>query len=433
MSAQQDQPSGQAPPSEPTESLPLPTLPRWQPFEWIVALRFLREGRTQTAFIIGGVAIGVAVIVFMSSLMGGLEAKLMGQALSTQAHIQLLPPKDVTRPLRQAGAATEGAVLQVPLQRLRGIDQWQALAVQMRALPEVRVVSPGAVGSALVVRGDARRAISAMGFDPALYFRIVLIGDMLVAGTTRLTGTDILIGTDLATDLGVGVGDKLRVTASGGANLTLTISGIFDLGNKAANARITYMALRTAQSLLALPGGVTVLDLTLADPYTAETVAQRIAAITGVQADSWIKTNAQFFSAVAAQKSSNTLIRSFVALSVAMGIASVLVISVVQRSGEIGILRAMGITRGQVLRLFLLQGGLLALAGSILGSVIGAGALLLWQSQVRNADGSPLFPVTLPPSLFATALGLATLTGLLAAFAPALRAARLDPVVAINA
>ncbi len=412
---------------------PLRALPRWQPFEWIVALRFLREGRTQTAFIIGGVAIGVAVIVFMSSLMAGLESNLMRQALSGMSHIQLLPPKEAARPLRADRAATEGAVLQVPLQRLRGIDQWQALAAQMRALPEMRVVSPGATGSALVVRGDASRAISAIGIDPALYFRIVLIGDMLVAGTTRLTGTDILIGTELAADLGVGVGDKLRVTASSGADLTLSISGIFDLGNKAANARTTYIALRTAQNLLALPGGVTVLDLTLADPYAAQTVAQRIAAATGVQADSWIKTNAQFFSAVAAQKSSNTLIRSFVALSVAMGIASVLVVSVVQRSSEIGILRAMGVTRGQVLRLFLLQGGLLALAGSIVGSAIGAGALMLWQSLVRNADGTPLFPVTLPPSLFAAALGLATITGLLAAFAPALRAARLDPVVAINA
>ena len=413
-------------------SAPLRALPRWQPFEWIVALRFLREGRTQTAFIIGGVAIGVAVIVFMSSLMAGLESNLMRQALATQSHIQLLPPKEMARPLRQAGTATEGAVMQVPLQRLRGIDQWQALAAQMRALPEVRVISPGVTGSALVVRGDASRSISAIGIDPALYFRIVLIGDMLVAGTTRLTGTDILIGTELAADLGVGVGDKLRVTASSGADLTLSISGVFDLGNKAANARTTYMALRTAQSLLALPGGVTVLDLTLADPYAAETVAQRISATTNVRADSWIKTNAQFFSAVAAQKSSNTLIRSFVALSVAMGIASVLVVSVVQRSSEIGILRAMGVTRGQVLRLFLLQGGLLALAGSILGSAIGAGALMLWQSLVRNADGTPLFPVTLPPSLFVTALGLATLTGLVAAFAPALHAARLDPVVAIN-
>ncbi len=397
-----------------------------------MALRFLREGRTQTAFIIGGVAIGVAVIVFMSSLMAGLEANLMRQALATQSHIQLLPPKEVARPLRQAGKTAEDAVLQVPLQRLRGIDQWQTLVAQMRALPEVRIVSPGASGSALAVRGDASRAISAIGIDPDLYFRIVLIDDMLVAGTTRLTSNDILIGTELASDLGVEVGDKLRVTAASGADLTLSISGIFDLGNKAANARTTYMALRTAQSLLALPGGVTVLDLTLADPYTAETVAQRIAATTGAQADSWIKTNAQFFTAVAAQQSSNTLIRSFVALSVAMGISSVLVVSVVQRGREIGILRAMGVTRGQVLRVFLLQGGLLALVGSILGSAMGAGALMLWQSLVRNADGTPLFPVTLPPVLFVSALGLATLTGLLAAFAPALHAARLNPVEAIN-
>ena len=397
-----------------------------------MALRFLREGRTQAAFIIGGVAIGVAVIVFMSSLMAGLEANLMRQALATQSHIQLLPPKEVARPLRQAGKTAEDAVLQVPLQRLRGIDQWQTLAAQMRALPEVRIVSPGATGSALAVRGDASRAVSAIGIDPDLYFRIVLIDDMLVAGTTRLTSNDILIGTELASDLGVEVGDKLRVTAASGADLTLSISGIFDLGNKAANARTTYMALRTAQSLLALPGGVTVLDLTLADPYTAETVAQRIAATTNAQVDSWIKTNAQFFTAVAAQQSSNTLIRSFVALSVAMGISSVLVVSVVQRGREIGILRAMGVTRGQVLRVFLLQGGLLALVGSILGSAMGAGALMLWQSLVRNADGTPLFPVTLPPVLFVSALGLATLTGLLAAFAPALHAARLNPVEAIN-
>lgn len=410
----------------------LATLPRWQPFEWIVALRFLREGRTQTAFIISGVAIGVAVIVFMSSLMGGLEKNLMGQALSTQSHIQLLPPKEVARALRTGPAAGADAVLQVPPQRLRGIDQWQTLAEQMRALPEVRIVSPGASGSALVVRGDASRAISAIGIEPDLYFRIVHVGDMLLAGSTRLTSTDMLIGTELAKDLGVGVGDKLRVTAASGADLTLSISGIFDLGNKAANGRTTFMALRTAQSLLGLPGGVTVLDLTLADPYTAETVAQRIAASTNVQADSWIKNNAQFFTAVAAQQSSNTLIRSFVALSVAMGIASVLVVSVVQRSSEIGIMRAMGVTRGQVLRLFLLQGGLLALAGSILGSAIGAGALLLWQTLVRTADGAPLFPVSLPPSLFLIAMGLATLTGLLAAFAPALRAARLNPVEAIN-
>ena len=116
----------------------------------------------------------------------------------------------------------------------------------------------------------------------------------------------------------------------------------------------------------------------------------------------------------------------------AFGIASVLVVSVVQRSREIGILRAMGISRGQVLRVFLLQGGLLGLGGALTGSGLGALALLAWQRMARNADGTQMFPLTFELSLFVAALLLATLTGLLAAFAPALRAARLDPVVAIR-
>jgi lipoprotein-releasing system permease protein len=151
-----------------------------------------------------------------------------------------------------------------------------------------------------------------------------------------------------------------------------------------------------------------------------------------VEADSWIKTSAQFFAAVSAQTTANTAIRFFVGLSVAFGIASVLVVVVVQKSREIGILRAMGISQGQILRVFLLQGGLLGFGGSLVGSAIGATALLLWQRYARNADGTPLFPLMFDPVLFTTALVLATLTGLAAAVAPALRAARLDPVVAIR-
>jgi len=190
--------------------------------------------------------------------------------------------------------------------------------------------------------------------------------------------------------------------------------------------------LRMAQSLLDMPGGVTSVEVTVRDIYAAETMAQRIAAATGVEADSWIKNSAQFFAAISAQTTANTAIRFFVGLSVAFGIASVLVVVVVQKSREIGILRAMGISRGQILRLFLLQGGLMGLGGALVGCGIGALALVLWQKFARNADGTPLFPLAFDPQLFALALLLATLTGLLAAFAPALRAARLDPVVAIR-
>ncbi|MEO3693457.1 ABC transporter permease [Roseateles paludis] len=404
----------------------------WLPFEVIVAVRFLRDGRLQTLFIIGGIAIGVGVIVFMSALLSGMQANFIRRVLTAQAHIQLLPPVEVTRPLRGGGPELEAATVQPPLQRLKSIDQWQAVAGQIRAMPGVRVVAPLVSGSALALRGSASRAVSILGMDPPDYYRIVDVPGKLVRGRGDVGSADILIGIDLASDLGLDLGDKLRLSTAAGGAVVLNVLGIFDLGNKGANQRTTYLALHTAQSLLGLPGGVTSLDVTLDDVYAAERMAQRITAATGVQADSWIKTSAQFFAAISAQSTANTAIRLFVGLSVAFGIASVLVVSVVQKSREIGILRAMGVRRGQILRLFLLQGGLLGLAGSVAGSAAGAAGLWLWQQLERNPDGTPLFVLEAQPSLYATALLLASLSGLLAAFAPALRAARLDPVVAIR-
>lgn len=404
----------------------------WLPFEWIAAIRFLRDGWMQTIFILAGVSMGVAVIVFMSALLTGLQANFLSRVLSAQAHLVLLPPDEVARPLRAAEGTIQDAVVQRPSQRIRSIDQWQTLLRQMQAMPEVAVATPVASGGALAVRGEASRSITLTGVEPEGYFRIVRLPDSIVAGQPRLTSEDIVIGTDLASEIGVGVGDKLRVTTATGRDATLTVAGLFDLGNRAVNERSTFVALRTAQSLLGLTGGVTSLQITVRDPYAAETMARLVQGMTGIRADSWIRTNLQFFTAVNAQQTSNTVIRLSVGLSVALGIASVLVVSVVQRSREIGILRAMGARRGQILRVFLIQGGVLGLLGSLIGSAAGAGALVAWHASVRQADGSQLFPLIIQPQLFVIAAVLAAVTGVLAAMAPALRAARLDPVVAIR-
>lgn len=407
-------------------------LARWQPFEWIVAARFLREGRMQSLFIVVGVSIGVAVIVFMSALLAGLQSNLVRRVLTAQPHIQLLPPKEQVRVLHDEGQARYATTTQAPLQRLKSIDQWQSLLGQLRSMADVKVVSPTVSGSTLIQRGDTSRSLSLVGVELEHYDRIVSLSDKVVSGRARLGATDILIGIELAHDLGLAVGDKLRVSAASGAANTFEIAGILDLGNKGANQRTGFVALHSAQSLLGYAGGVTSIDLTVQDVYAAEEVAQRIALLAPVQADSWIKTNAQFFSAVQSQSTANTAIRFFVGLSVAFGIASVLVVSVVQRSKEIGILRAMGISRGQVMRVFLLQGGLLGLGGALIGCLVGSGALQLWLGYAKTPDGTPMFTITFDPSLYVSALVLATLTGLLAALAPALRAARLDPVVAIR-
>ena len=404
----------------------------WAPFEWITATRFLKEGRMQTLFIVAGVSIGVAVIVFMSAMLTMLQANFIRRVLTSQPHIQLIPPDDVARPLRARAGLIVVAIVQRPAQRLRSIDQWQIIRQQLKTWPDITNVSPTVSASALAVRGEASRSISLTGIDPNVYFNIVRIPDYIVAGRSRVTSEDIIIGVDLAKDLGVAAGDRLNITSATGGARVLTISGIFDLGNRGANQRSTFVALRTAQALANLVGGVTSIDLTVTDVYAAESIAEAVHAATGVQADSWIKTNAQFFTAVNAQMLSNTVISVFVGLSVAFGIASVLVVSVIQRSKDIGILRAMGTSQGQVLRVFLLQGGLLGFAGSLVGATAGGLAVVFWHSYLRQADGSELFPLIIEPSLFVEAVFLAAATGVAAASVPALRAAKLDPVVAIR-
>jgi lipoprotein-releasing system permease protein len=163
---------------------------RWLPFEWTMAVRFLREGRLQTIFIIGGISIGVAVIVFMSAMLAGLQANFIKRVLTSQPQIQLLAPDQVARPLRNGASEFEDAVVQRPSQRVISIDQWPKIRNQMQAMPEVVAVSPTILGSVLVVRGDASRSVTLSGVEPDSYFKIVKVADYIVAGEPRLTSED---------------------------------------------------------------------------------------------------------------------------------------------------------------------------------------------------------------------------------------------------
>lgn len=402
----------------------------WMPFEWIAAVRFLREGRMQSLLIIVGVGVGVAVIVFMSALLSGLQANLIKRTLSSQAHITLLPPEEIARP--QQPTDTTALRLQKQAQRLRAIDQWQTLRDRLETWPEIAAVSPVASGPAFAIRGEANKAITVVGIEPERYNRVISLAERLTAGQLRVGAGEAVIGIELAKDLGAEVGDKLRLSAADGRSDTLTITGLFDLGNKGVNARNVYVGLRTAQSLLDLVGGVSSIDLALHDLDLAERLARRITGETGLTADSWIKTNAQFVTALTSQRVSSNVIRFFIALSVAFGIASVLVVSVIQRGKEIGILRAMGATQAQMRRIFLLQGGIVGFFGSLLGSALAWSFLMLWQLLARNPDGTPMFVIGVEPGLVGLAAGGASLVGILSALLPARRAAQLDPVVAIR-
>ena len=402
-------------------------------FESLVAIRFLREGRMQTLLIIVGVAAGVAVVAYISALITGLQRNTIEKTLGAQAHVTVSPLDE-----RVLGAATPPGTgaskleqTQARAQRPRSIDNWQLLLAELEAMPQVAAVSPMVSAAGLAVRGEASRAIALMGVELERYDRIVKLRSKVVAGTARLEPGEGLIGLELAQDLGVQVGDRIGIVANGVED-ALRITALVDLGVKDLNRRTVIVPLRTAQSLVGLPGSATGLDLALHDIWAAQDLAGGLSARWPYKTESWQQANAQLVSALNAQSVSTSVIRGVVMIVVVLGIASVLVVSVVQKQREIGILRAMGATRAQVLRVFLLQGLIVGALGSALGVLLAVVLIWLFTHFVRGSDGLPLFNITLDAGLALRIAALATVCGLLASVAPARRASRLDPAQAIR-
>ena len=278
---------------------------------------------------------------------------------------------------------------------------------------------------------EATQSIALSGVDLERYDRVVRLREKVVAGAARLEPGDAIIGTELASDLGLRPGDRFAIL-TGNVSETVRVSALVDLGVRELNRRTVIVPLRLAQSLLGLAGGATSLDLALKDVWSAKDVALDLRRQYAYKIESWQETNAQLVSALNAQSVSTGLIRLIVLVVVVLGIASVLVVSVVQKRREIGILRAMGATQGQMVRVFLVQGGIVGAVGSVLGLGLALLMIFLFTTFVRGADGQPLFAIVLPLSLGLQVALIASACGVLAAIAPARRAAAMDPAQAIR-
>lgn len=404
----------------------------WFGFEFRVAWRFLREGRMQTVLIIVGVAAGVAVIAYISALITGLQSNTVAKTLGSQAHITLRALDDVVAAARPpTPGVTVLTETQPRAQRLRSVANWQALLPLVEQRPSIASVSPMVSGAGLALRGEATQAIALMGVELERYDRIVGLRSKVVSGTARLEPGEAIIGNELASNLGVRIGDRLTVS-TGNVSDSVRVTALVDLGVKDLNRRTVIVPLRAAQNLLGLPGGATELDLQVRDVWAAEATAKALRVEFPFKVESWQENNSQLVSALNAQSVSTTVIRGVVLVVVVLGIASVLVVSVVQKQREIGILRAMGATRGQILRVFLVQGAVVGAAGSVLGVVLAVLLIWLFTSLVRGADGLPLFAITLPVMTALQVALLSTVCGVLAAIAPARRAAALDPAQAMR-
>jgi len=402
------------------------------PFELFVALRYLRDQRSQTALILAGIGVGVGVIVFLSALITGLQASIIDRTLGSQAHVVVQPPEELPRVHPSTTEVLAAVEVERPPQRIRALDQWEEVERSLRRTPGVTSVAPTVTGPAIVLRGQGTLAVSVRGIEPESYQGIVDLESRLVAGSMDLSSARIVVGSELARKLGTGLGGVLRVQAGGDRTGSYTVTGIFDFGAAALDEGLVFLSLRNAQSLFGLEGGVSALEVKGEDIFAADALAAGIRDRTGLSARSWMEQNGDLLVALRSQSMSSIMIQAFVILAVALGIASVLAVSVVQKTREIGILRATGTGARAVTRIFLIQGATLGAVGSLVGIAFGTFLALFFASLARNPDGSATFPVALTGWLYARSVGVALGVGVLAATIPARDASRVDPANAIR-
>lgn len=401
------------------------------PFELLVAVRYLREQRLQTGLILCGIGVGVGVIIFLSALISGLQDSLVERTLGSQAQVVVRPPEETPR-IHETGAGLRSVVVERPPQRVRSIERWREVEVLLRRTPGVTGVAATVTGPAIALRGEGSVAITVRGIELERYQSVVDVGSRLVEGTFDLTGFRAVVGTELARTLGVGVGGRMRILAAGDRGGVFTVSGIFDYSQEALNETLVFVSTHTAQTLFDVEGGVSSLEVQGGRIFEAEALAARIRDRTGLDAESWMEQNSDLLVGLRSQSMSSTLIQVFVVFAVALGIAAVLAVSVVQKAREIGILRATGTRSSAVTRIFLLQGAMLGTAGSVIGIALGTALAISFAGLAENPDGSPRFPVALTTWLYLRSVAVALVVGVLAAALPARNAARMDPATAIR-
>ena len=402
-------------------------------FELAIAWRFLTEGRAQTLLIIVGIAVGIGVQVFLDSLITGLQLNLIDTTVGTSAHVTATSADRTARPILDASSMPTGYTAVSGEQLDRPIRGWEPVLDAIRIRSDVRCAIPTADGPAFVTAGEKPRPVTVRGLSFPEGDSLYRITPRMTEGAARVEGNAVLVGTGLAEILRLHAGSALRLSLSGGRTETFTVAGIFDFDNLALNETWVIMNIRRAQSLFELDGGISSIEFQVKDVFGARAIAAQCASsYPELKWISWQQSNAALLAGLNAQSGSSYMIQALVILAVTLGIASVLAVSAVQKTKQLGILKALGTPDRVVIRIFLLQGALLGFAGAVVGC--GFGVLLIQGFLLGTAagTGTPLFPLVLSESTFITALCVATVAGTLAAAAPARASAQLNPIEVIR-
>ena len=404
-------------------------------FSLFLALKYLRPKRSFTSVVtlisILGVVLGVAIVIIVRAVMTGFGDMWQEKILAFKPHLTVSAPRGV-------------------------IDHEEALCKRIEAVPGVAAVSPSIETRVLAEYEHRVVAPLIVGIDPARAGKMLQVSN-IIAGVFDLTGDAVVLGVDLAAELQVGVGDTLLVYSP--MNLVkpdevyfpeeLQVRGIFNAGQRDFDSGFLITSLAVGRDLMGLRSGAYSVHVKTDEPQNLKVfrrVAAEVSRVVGPNylVRTWHEVDRQLFNALAVEKNMMVILLMFITVVAIFCVTNTLIVITVQKTDEIGLLKALGFSSRQVMMAFVLHGWIQCLAGVALGIAL---AFLVLANLQHLVDGLALFglevfpkgvygldgiPHRVVPREVAEVAVLVIAFCTLASFIPARRAAKMDPVVALR-
>jgi len=391
--------------------------------EFLISWRYLLTKRKEkfisliSVISILGIAIGVMALIIVIGVMSGFDKDLRDKIVGNYSHITL----NAYKPIEET--------------------EFQALAGKIIANTHVTGVSPYVQGQVLLKEGNRFFAVGLKGIDPALETKVTKIKQYMVAGDVEGLGQGgIVIGRELAFYLGVGLGSEVTVYSPFGKQYKLKVTGLFASGMYDYDMNLTFTGLKVAQDILGVPNSFSAVTIKLDDLYLAQEVRDELSRALGpvYNLKTWTEANQNFFAALKLEKLTMFIILTLIILVACFNIVSTLIIMVVEKTKDIGILKALGMSAARIRAIFTLQGLIIGTSGVLLGAASGVGlCALLKKYKFIRLPQDIYYLSTLPVAIelwpdIILIVGSALLIVLVSTIYPARKAAGLEPVEALR-
>ncbi len=408
------------------------------PYQLFIGLRYLRAKRKQT-FIslisiisVGGVGLGVMALIIVLAVMSGFEGDLRDKIIGTNSHVVILK--------HGRGA----------------LDNYNEIIEKVKTVEHVVAAAPFIYTQVMISSEKNVTGVVLRGIDPVGEAQVTNLGKNMVEGDLKSLSADkpadapegIVLGMELARNLAVFYGDEINVVSPAGAmtpmgmapkSMRMRIVGIFNSGMYEYDSSLAYISLKSAQDFLNMGARVTGVEVGVDDIYQAEEAADKIQALLGFPywSRDWMEINRNLFSALKLEKLAMFIILTLIVIVAAFNIISTLIMMVMEKSKDIAILKSMGASARSIMYIFILEGLIIGLVGTILGGIGGAATCYLADKyKLIKLAGDVYYMNYLPFKMRLSEVAVicfaSVLISFLATLYPSRQAAKLDPAVALR-